>query len=56
MLLHLEFRLNFPTIFVGSFDIGASRKFFSNEVRSPETDRKKHKKLDFGACKFKVVL
>ena len=36
MLLHLEFKLNFSTIFVGSFDIGASREFFLYEVRSPE--------------------
>ena len=28
MLLPLEFTLNFSTIFVGSFDIRASRKFF----------------------------
>ena len=36
MLLHLEFKLTFSTIFVGSFDIRASREFFPNEVRSPE--------------------
>jgi hypothetical protein len=36
MLLHLEFTIYFSTIFVGSFDIGVSREFFPNEVRSPE--------------------
>jgi hypothetical protein len=36
MLLHLEFTLNFSTIFVDSFNIRASQEFFPAEVRSPE--------------------
>jgi hypothetical protein len=36
MLLQSEFTLNFSAIFVGSLYIRASRKFFLNEVRSPE--------------------
>jgi hypothetical protein len=34
--LHLEFTLNLSIIFIGSFDIRASREFFSNEVRISE--------------------
>jgi len=36
MLLHLEFTLNFSTIFVDSFNIRASQEVFPTEVRSPE--------------------
>jgi hypothetical protein len=36
--LHLEFTLNFSTIFVGSFNIRASREALPTEVRSPEID------------------
>ena len=41
-LLHLEFTLNFSTIFVGSFDIRASREVFPTEVRSPEIAGRPH--------------
>ena len=36
MLLHLEFTLNFSTIFVDPFNIRASQEVFPTEVRSPE--------------------
>jgi hypothetical protein len=36
MLLHLEFTLNFSTIFADSFNIKASQEVFPTEVRSPE--------------------
>jgi hypothetical protein len=36
--LHLEFTPNFSTIFVGSFNIRASREALPTEVRSPEID------------------
>jgi hypothetical protein len=36
MLLHLEFTLNFSTIFLGSSNIRASREALPTEVKSPE--------------------
>jgi len=36
--LHLEFTFNFSTIFVGSFNIRASRVDYPTEVRSPEIE------------------
>jgi hypothetical protein len=34
--LHLEFTLNFSTIFIGFFNIRASQKALPTEIRSPE--------------------
>ena len=43
ILLHLEFTLNFSTIFVGSFNIRASREAYPTEVRSHEIGLEKIK-------------
>ena len=40
ILLHLEFTLNFSTIFVRSFNIRASQEGYPTEVRSPEIGMK----------------
>ena len=47
-MLHLEFRLNFSTVFVESFNIRVSRETYPTEVRSLEINQRPPAELGYG--------